>query len=577
MRISQFLLATVKETPADAEIISHKLMIRAGLVRKLASGLYNWLPLGLKVLNNIEKIVREEMNKSGAMEVLMPIVQHAELWHESDRWEQMGAELLRFKDRHSRDFCLGPTHEEVITNLVRGEYTSYKQLPTIFYQIQTKFRDERRPRFGVMRAREFIMKDAYSFHINEESLRNTYEQMYQTYCDIFQRLGLNFRSVVADSGSIGGNTSHEFHVLADSGEDEIVFNTKGDYAANIELAVGNLAIKNSSETRKDSEIVNTGSEHSVEAVAGLLNIGVYKIIKTLIVHGEDEEGNISDELIALLLRGDQELNEIKAQKIQGVASPLKFASDELITKKIGCGVGCLGPSNLKLRKIADHSVENLFNFTCGANQPGKHITNMNWSEDCVYDEVADIRKVQGNDYTLDGEGILSVKRGIEVGHIFQLGKKYSDALNATVLDSGGKAVTMLMGCYGIGVSRLVAASIEQNHDQKGIVWPENIAPFQLIIVQIDAHKSRQVAELSDSTYEKCIEMGIEVLMDDRDKKTSPGVKFAESELIGIPHRLVISSRSLADDAVEYTHRQHGEKQKVKTNDLNQFLVKLLSS
>ena len=577
MRTSQYLLATVKETPADAEVISHKLMLRAGLVRKLASGMYNWLPLGLRVLNNIEKIVREEMDKSGAMEISMPIVQHAELWRESKRWQQMGPELLRFKDRHARDFCLGPTHEEVITDLVRNEYSSYKQLPAAFYQIQTKFRDERRPRFGVMRAREFIMKDAYSFHIDEESLQKTYRKMHQTYCNIFQRLGLNYRPVVADSGSIGGSTSHEFHVLANSGEDEIVFSTESNYAANIDLAEGDLAIENSKEVEQNSELVNTGKATSIEEIADLFKIQTHKIIKTLIVHGADNKGNISKELIALLLRGDQELNEVKAQNIPGIASPLKFASEECIQEKIGCGVGCLGPSNLKLRKIADYSVKDLFNFTCGANQIGKHFTNMNWSKNCFYDEIMDIRKVQENDFSPDGKGVLVIKRGIEVGHIFQLGKKYSHALNASVLDNNGKSVVMSMGCYGIGVSRLVAACIEQNHDDKGIVWPAAISPFQLIILQIDAHKSKQVVEISESIYEKSTKMGVGALLDDRDKKTSPGVKFADSELIGIPHRLVISPRSLADDVIEYTHRADGKKQNISVDKLDEFISKVLKT
>ena len=571
MRTSQYLLATIKESPADAEITSHKLMVRAGMVRKLASGLYSWLPLGLRVLSNITRIVREEMNKSGAMEVSMPIVQHAELWQESGRWDQMGPELLRFKDRHNRSFCLGPTHEEVITDLIRNEYASYKQLPATLYQIQTKFRDERRPRFGVMRAREFIMKDAYSFHDSEECLRGTYEKMHRTYCSIFDRLDLNYRSVIADSGNIGGSTSHEFHVLANSGEDDIVFSSKGDYAASIDLAAGGLAFENQIEKENTPEEVDTGNATSVQEIANILEIQTHKIVKTLIVHAEDEDGNVTDELVALFLRGDQEVNAIKAQNITGVFSPLKFASDELIRNKINGHVGYLGPAKLSIRKIADYSVRDLCNFTCGANKPGKHLTNMNWSKACSYDEIADIRRVQEKDISPKKNGSLLIKKGIEVGHIFQLGHKYSQALNATVLDHNGKAVQMLMGCYGIGVTRLVAACIEQNHDEKGIIWPENIAPFQLLIIEIDAHKSAQVTECSNSIYKMYSELGIDILLDDRDKKTSPGVKFADSELIGIPHRLVISPRSLENGVVEYTRRNGRKKQQINIKDIEIFL------
>jgi prolyl-tRNA synthetase len=523
------------------------------------------------VLNNIAQIVREEMNNSGAMEVSMPIVQHAELWQESGRWDQMGPELLRFKDRHNRDFCLGPTHEEVITDLVRNEYASYKQLPATFYQIQTKFRDERRPRFGVMRAREFIMKDAYSFHDSEECLKETYEEMHRTYCRIFKRLDLNFRSVLADSGNIGGSTSHEFHVLANSGEDEIVFSSEDDYAANIDLAEGGLAIENQKEEEKAPEEVDTGNAATVKAVANILEIQTRKIVKTLIVHAEDGDGNAADELVALFLRGDQEVNVMKAQNIAGVYSPLKFASDDLIRSKINGHVGYLGPVKLPIRKVADYSVKDLYNFTCGANKPGKHLTNMNWSNDCSYDEIADIRRVQEKDISPTKNGSLSIKKGIEVGHIFQLGQKYSHALNATVLERNGKAVQMLMGCYGIGITRLVAACIEQNHDEKGIIWPENIAPFQLIIIEIDAHKSAQVTDCSNSIYEMYSELGVDILLDDRDRKTSPGVKFADSELIGIPHRLVISPRSLAKGVVEYTQRRGEQKQQINVNEIEIFL------
>lgn len=559
MRASQFLLATVKETPADAEIASHQLMLRAGLIRKLASGMYTWLPLGVRVLQKVSQIVREEMNKAGAMEVSMPVVQHAELWEESGRWQTMGDELLRFKDRHDRDFCLGPTHEEVITDLVRNEYSSYRQLPAILYQIQTKFRDERRPRFGVMRSREFIMKDAYSFHTNQDSLDQTYAVMHQTYSNIFTRLGLNFRPVIADSGNIGGSTSHEFHVLADSGEDEIVFSSDSDYAANIEMAEGVATPANTPEGSNEASMVDTGSAGSIEDVASFFDKPTSNLVKTLLVHGADENGDKTDDLVALLLRGDHELNETKAEKLSQVYSPLEFASDELIEKTIGCPPGCIGPVNLSIKTIADNAVTDIKNFICGANTVGKHISYANWDDSIKFHEVADIRKVNAGDSSPDGSGTLLIKRGIEVGHIFQLGTKYSQALNATVLDENGKAVTLTMGCYGIGVTRVVAACIEQNHDNRGIIWPENIAPFNLIITQIDGHKSDQVKEFSETLYAKATSLGIEVILDDRDKKTSPGVKFADSELIGIPHRLVVSPRTLADGVIEHLDRRSGEK------------------
>jgi prolyl-tRNA synthetase len=573
MRTSKYLLATVKETPADAETASHQLMLRAGMIRKLASGLYTWLPLGLRVLHKVSQIVREEMDRSGAMEVSMPVVQPAELWNESGRWDDMGPELLRFKDRHERDFCLGPTHEEVITDLVRGEYASYKQLPANLYQIQTKFRDERRPRFGVMRAREFIMKDAYSFHASEQCLEDTYQVMYQTYCAIFSRLGLDYRPVLADTGNIGGSTSHEFHVLADSGEDEIIFSSKGDYAANRELAQGNIPDPDADDIAELAlESVETGSARTIEELCALLAIEARQTIKTLFVHAANKDGERSDDLVALVLRGDQELNETKAQKLDGIASPLEFASDEAIQKTVGCPPGCLGPVDLSLRVIADHSAVASKNFLCGANQEGLHLRNANWQRDCQYSEIADIRKVNEGDISPDGEGRLAIKRGIEVGHIFQLGKKYSQALNASVLDENGKSVVMSMGCYGIGVTRVVAACIEQNHDDRGIIWPENIAPFNLMIIMLDAQKSEQVREFAESIYQQSMDRGLEVLLDDRDKKTSPGVKFAESELLGIPHRLVISPRGLADGIVEYTNRRSGEKQMLNKDDLPGFLA-----
>ena len=581
MRASKYLIATVKETPSDAEIVSHQLMLRAGLIRKLASGLYTWLPLGLRVLQKVSQIVREEMNKSDGMEVSMPVVQPAELWEESGRWEKMGPELVRFKDRHDREFCLGPTHEEVITDLVRNEYNSYRQLPANIYQIQTKFRDERRPRFGVMRSREFIMKDAYSFHASQECLDETYAIMHQTYCNIFDRLGLNYRPVIADSGNIGGSTSHEFHVLADSGEDEIVFSSESSYAANIELAVGTPAplVDADNGELKACELVDTGAASSIEEVAAKLETSPQLIVKTLFVHAADDEGERSDDLVALLLRGDQQLNETKTSKISGLASPLEFAEDELIQKKVKCSVGSLGPvglSALGIRCIADNSTSEMRNFVCGANKPGQHFINANWDDDCSPDSIEDIRKVQEGDISPDGKGTLAIKRGIEVGHIFQLGTKYSEALNAKVLDKNGKSVIMPMGCYGIGVTRVVAACIEQNHDEHGIIWPTAIAPFQLLIILIDAHKSEQIVEFGNSLYEQAQQLGIEVLLDDRDKKTSPGVKFADSELMGIPHRFVVSPRSLADGVVEYKNRVEAEKQLIDKDEVVTLLKKLFS-
>jgi prolyl-tRNA synthetase len=577
MRASQYLLATVKETPADAEVASHQLMLRAGMIRKLASGLYSWLPLGLRVLQKVTQIVREEMNKAGAMEISMPVVQHAQLWEESGRWQTMGDELLRFKDRHDRDFCLGPTHEEVITDLVRNEYSSYRQLPANLYQIQTKFRDERRPRFGVMRAREFTMKDAYSFHTTEESLNQTYEVMHQTYCRIFSRVGLDFRPVIADSGNIGGSTSHEFHVLAQSGEDEIVFSSASDYAANIEMAVGTPSPVNIPADPLELSTVDTGAAKTIDEVAEFFASPAASIVKTLLVHGCDDQGKKTNSLVALLLRGDQELNPVKAEKLSQVFAPLELASDELIEKTIGCPPGCIGPVNLIIPVIADNSVADLTNFICGTNSKGQHLRNANWSDSIKFHQVADIRKVKAGDGSPDGKGTLDIKRGIEVGHIFQLGQKYSKALNATVLDENGKSITMTMGCYGIGVTRVVAAIIEQNHDDRGIIWPENIAPFLLIITQIDAHKSAQVIEYSENLYSKALALGIQVLLDDRDKKTSPGVKFAESELIGIPHRLVISPRTLADGSIEHLNRRSGEKTMIDKDSGESFLASLLST
>ena len=581
MRASKYLIATVKETPSDAEIVSHQLMLRAGLIRKLASGLYTWLPLGLRVLQKVTQIVREEMNKSGGMEVSMPVVQPAELWEESGRWQHMGPELVRFKDRNDRDFCLGPTHEEVITDLVRNEYSSYRQLPANIYQIQTKFRDERRPRFGVMRSREFIMKDAYSFHASQECLDETYALMHQTYCNIFDRLGLNYRPVIADSGSIGGSTSHEFHVLADSGEDQIVFSSESEYAANIELAVGTPAPVDDKDDGelKSRELVETDQASTIEEVVAKLETSPQHVLKTLFVHAASDEGKRTDDIVALLLRGDQELNEAKISKVSGIASPLEFAADELIQKKVECSAGSFGPvglADLGIRCIADNSTSEMHNFICGANKSGYHFINTNWDDDCSPDAIMDIRKVREGDISPDGKGTLSIKRGIEVGHIFQLGTKYSAALNAKVLDKNGKSIVMPMGCYGIGVTRVVAACIEQNHDAHGIIWPNAITPFQLVIILIDTHKSEQVAKCGNALYEQALEHGAEVLLDDRDKKTSPGAKFADSELMGIPHRLVVSPRTLADGVVEYKNRIAAEKQLIETDGVTSFLQNLFS-
>ncbi|MDH5191414.1 MAG: proline--tRNA ligase [Gammaproteobacteria bacterium] len=563
MRVSRFLLATVKETPADAEVISHQLMLRAGMIRKLAAGLYTWLPLGLRVLRKVEKIVREEMDNAGAQEVLMPAVQPAELWEESGRWEQYGPELLRLNDRHQREFCFGPTHEEVITDLIRREIQSYKQLPANFYQIQTKFRDEIRPRFGVMRAREFLMKDAYSFHTSHDSLNETYEIMHSTYCRIFERLGLEFRPVQADSGSIGGNLSHEFHVLADSGEDAIAFSDQGDYAANVELAEA-LPPKNKRPApSQDMQTIDTPKQHTIDEVSAFLKTTPAQCIKTLIVNGVD------DSLVALVLRGDHELNAIKAAKLTQVASPLVMADEENIKKVIGCNIGSLGPVGLTIPVIVDHAAAHLADFICGANENGKHLTGVNWERDFPAPQCADIRNVVEGDLSPDGKGTLSIKRGIEVGHIFQLGKKYSEAMNAGVLDENGKNIIMTMGCYGIGVSRVVASAIEQNNDDKGIIWPDAIAPFTVAMIPMNMHKSERTREACEKLYDQFSEAGIEVLFDDR--KERAGVMFADMELIGIPHRIVIGDRGLDKGVVEYKGRRDADNQDIPLDGIVAFL------
>lgn len=567
MRTSQYLLSTLKETPTDAEVVSHQLMLRAGMIRKLAAGLYTWLPTGVRVLKKVENIVREEMNKSGAIEVIMPVVQPADLWQESHRWEQYGPELLRFTDRGDRPFVLGPTHEEVITDLARRELSSYKQLPINLYQIQTKFRDEVRPRFGVMRSREFIMKDGYSFHLDNESLQQTYDVMHQTYCNIFNRLGLDFRPVQADNGSIGGNGSHEFQVLADSGEDDIVFSTESDYAANIEMAEA-VALGERQAATEELRIVDTPNAKTIAALVEQFNLPIEKTVKTLIVKGEEE-----GKLIALLVRGDHELNEVKAEKLPQVAAPLTFATEEEIRAAVGAGPGSLGPLNLPLEIVIDRTVANMSDFGAGANIDGKHYFGINWDRDLPTPQIADIRNVVEGDPSPCGKGTLLIKRGIEVGHIFQLGKKYSEAMKATVQGEDGKPQTMMMGCYGIGITRVVAAAIEQSHDERGIIWSDTLAPFQVAIVPMNMHKSTAVQQYAEELYQTLLAQGIEVLFDDR--KERPGVMFADMELIGIPHMIVIGEKNLEKGEIEYKSRRSGEKQMVDKQQLVKFITEKL--
>jgi prolyl-tRNA synthetase len=569
MRSSRFLIATLKETPSDAEVISHQLMLRAGMIRKSASGLYNWLPMGLRVLRKVEKIVREEMNKSGAMEVLMPVVQPAELWEESGRWQQYGPELLRMTDRHDRPFCLGPTHEEVITDLIRHEIKSYKQLPASFYQIQTKFRDEIRPRFGVMRSREFIMKDAYSFHNSVESLQETYNVMHATYCSIFTRLGLKFRPVLADTGSIGGAFSHEFHVLADSGEDDIAFSNASDYAANIEKAEALPPTAARPAAQHLMKEVATPGKHTIDEVCEFLKISAQQTVKTLIVLGAAEDGK-TQPLVALVLRGDHELNEIKAEKLTGVASPLTLAPEARIKAELGVGIGSIGPVGLNIPVIVDHSAAHSADFVCGANKDGFHLTGVNWARDAQAPLIADIRNVVAGDPSPCGTGTLEIKRGIEVGHIFQLGTKYSEAMKAKVLDVNGKEQTMIMGCYGIGVTRVVAAAIEQNFDDNGIIWSDAIAPFHVAIVPINMNKSPAVAAKCEELYLQLQEIGFDVLLMDEDKARL-GTMLADTDLMGIPHRIVIGDRGLEAGSIEYKGRRDTEKQEVAIGDILSFL------
>ena len=572
MRTSQYIIATLKETPSDAEVISHQLMLRAGMIRKLASGLYTWLPTGLKVVRKVEQVVREEMNKAGAIEMLMPVVQPADLWQESGRWQEYGPELLRIKDRHDRDFALGPTHEEVITEFVRKEISSYKQLPVNFYQIQTKFRDEVRPRFGVMRSREFVMKDAYSFHLSQESLQQTYDKMYQAYCNIFERLGLDYRPVIADTGSIGGDASHEFHVLADSGEDAIVFSTESDYAANVEKAEA-LAPKEAADAAtKELEKVDTPNAKTIAELVEQFDVAIENTVKTLIVKASEET---DAEYVALIVRGDHELNEIKAEKLVQVAEPLEMASEEAIRDIMGAGPGSLGPIGCPIPVIVDRAAAVASDFSAGANEDGKHFFGINWGRDLELGDVADIRNVVEGDPSPCGQGTLTIKRGIEVGHIFQLGTKYSEAMNAGVLTESGKHQVMEMGCYGIGVTRIVASAIEQNHDKFGIKWPQALAPFQVAIVPMNMHKSHRIPDVAQKIYDELLEAGVEVLFDDR--KERPGVMFNDMELMGIPHQIVIGERNLDNDQVEYKSRQTGDKELLSIDAAVQYVLDQIKS
>lgn len=572
MRTSQWLLATLKETPNDAEIASHQLMLRAGMIRKLGAGLYTFLPMGLKVLKKVEAIVREEMNRI-ALEILMPAVQPAELWQETGRWEAFGNQLLTMRDNNEREYCFGPTHEEVITDLVRNELQSYKQVPITFYQIQTKFRDEIRPRFGVMRAREFIMKDAYSFHLSNESLQKTYDDMYKAYTRIFERLGLKFRAVEADTGAIGGAVSHEFQVLADSGEDLIFYSDASPYAANIEQATSLIPNKACIVSSAPLEKVATPGQKTIQEVASFLNIHPQDIVKTLIVEGEHVP------LVALVLKGDDSLNEIKAQKHPLVRSPLRFVDEKEIVKTLGVGVGSLGPVQLNIPMIVDYHALALPTFACGANQDDMHYINVVWDRDTSYEHSYDLRNVKEGDPSPDGQGVLRQCRGIEVGHIFQLGEKYAKAMQAALLNEEGQLQTLTMGCYGLGISRVIAAAIEQHHDEKGIIWPDSIAPFQLVIIPINAHRVAAVKEKADEVYQYCLARGIDVLLDDRNER--PGVLFADTDLIGFPHRFVISERGLQHGVIEYKSRQEATSQDLAIDEIeqwiNNYLKKISSS
>ena len=547
MRLSQFWLTTQKETPADAEVISHQLMLRAGMIRQAALGIYSWLPLGLRVLRKVEQIIREEMNRAGSLEILMPSAQPAELWQESGRWQAYGPELQRFIDRHEREYCLGPTHEEVVTDLMRRDLSSYKQLPLNVYQIQTKFRDEIRPRFGVMRGREFLMKDAYSFHLDEASLQDTYQTMFDAYCRIFERLGLDYRPVLADNGSIGGTGSHEFHVLAATGEDAIVFSTNGNYAANIEKAEAQRPTQIRPAPSAAMEKRETPHCKTIAALVEDYGVPIERTIKTLMVAGA--EGGV----VALIIRGDHELNAIKAEHLPEVAAPLRMAEEAEFRAALGAGAGSLGPVEANVPMVVDYDAAVIADFAAGANEDGYHYFNINWERDVPLPKVADLRNVVEGDMAPDGSGTLAIRRGIEVGHIFQLGKKYSEAMGLKIqLEDGGSA-TPLMGCYGIGITRVVAAAIEQNHDERGIIWPQAIAPFTVAILPLNAAKSPEVQRAAETLYEQLLQAGVDVVLDDRGKR--PGVMFADMDLIGIPERIVISDKTLANSEVEYKHRR----------------------
>ncbi len=571
MRTTQYLLSTLKETPSDAEVISHQLMLRAGMIRKLASGLYTWLPTGVRVLRKVENIVREEMNNAGAIEISMPVVQPADLWEESGRWEQYGPELLRIKDRHERPFVLGPTHEEVVTDLIRNELSSYKQLPLNLYQIQTKFRDEVRPRFGVMRSREFIMKDAYSFHTTQESLQETYDAMYRAYSQSFSRMGLDFRAVQADTGSIGGSASHEFQVLAQSGEDDVIFSSESDYAANIEKAEALAPAGDRPAAMQDMTQFATPNARTIAELVEQHQIPIEKTVKTLIVKATEESGHA---LVALLVRGDHELNEVKAEHLDIVASPLEMGSEEAIRAVVGAGFGSIGPVGLSIPVIADRTVAKMSDFSAGANIDGQHFAGINWLRDLPEARVEDIRNVVEGDPSPDGKGTLQIKRGIEVGHIFQLGTKYSEAMKAAVQGEEGRNQVMTMGCYGIGITRVVAAAIEQNHDERGIIWPAALAPFEVAILPMNMQKSFRVKELAEELYSQLRAKGIDVILDDR--KERPGVMFADMELIGVPHTIVIGDRNLDNQEIEYKSRSSSEKQMIKQHDIVDFLAKSLN-
>ena len=572
MRASEFLLSTLKETPADAEVVSHQLMLRAGLIRRVAAGIYNWMPMGLRVLRKVEQVVREEMERAGALELTMPVVQPGELWEESGRWEQYGPELCRLEDRHQRPFCLGPTHEEIITQIARSEIKSYKQLPINLFQIQTKFRDEIRPRFGVMRSREFIMKDAYSFHIDQASQEATYWRMHEAYTTIFRRLGLDFRAVEADTGSIGGNHSHEFHVLAESGEDAIAFSTGSGYAANVELAPAVTPQANPEAAQPEPpelEKFATPGLTTIEALAEHRNIPAEQSIKTLLAN--DDAGH----LVALVVRGDHRLNAVKAAKLPGMASPLQLAEPDQVRQQLGAGFGSLGPVGAPIRVVVDHTAAQMPSFVCGANEDGFHVKGATWSRDVPNAEFADIREIVSGDASPCGQGTLQIRRGIEVGHIFQLGTKYSETMNATVQDEQGRSQAMVMGCYGIGITRIVAAAIEQNHDDKGIIWPGAMTPFDVAIVPLGMDKSERVQAVTEELYHNCERAGLSAFLDDRAER--PGVKFAEMELLGMPVRVTIGERSLAEGKLEITQRRTGETEMISPEQAIDRIHRMLSA